>query len=514
MLAAASSVAAATLPTGFAETRIASGIASPTAMALAPDGRIFVCEQGGRLRVIKNGVLLPAPFLTLAVNSSGERGLLGVTFDPAFASNGFVYVYYTATTPTIHNRVSRFTAAGDVVASGSGKVLLDLNPLSAATNHNGGALHFGRDGKLYVAVGENANSSNAQTLDNLLGKLLRINPDGTIPPDNPFYGTAIGVNRAIWALGLRNPYTFAFHRSTGRMLVNDVGQYTWEEINDGIRGSNYGWPATEGLTSDPRFRAPLYAYGHGNGSTTGCAITGAAFYDPPTGQFPPAYANKFFFADFCSGWIRRFDPVNRTVTGFATGIAAPVDLRVAIRWQPLLSGPQRRGGLPGPLHGEPGAHHHDASRQRHRHRRRDRDLRRHRVGHGAAHVPVAAQRRQHHGRGLADVHPGLGDPGRRRRPLPRPRLERLRKRHQQRSDPPRDAEHEPHRDHHRPRAPNALQRRRQDQLLRDRNRFREWKPAPKRLHLVGRFPPRHPFPPLRAAHERGQDRLLRHPDHG
>jgi glucose/arabinose dehydrogenase len=329
VLAAASSVAAATLPAGFAETRIAAGLASPTAMALAPDGRIFVCEQGGRLRVIKNGALLATPFVTLTVNSLGERGLLGVTFDPAFASNHYVYVYYTATVPTIHNRVSRFTAAGDVAAAGSGRVLLDLDPLSDATNHNGGALHFGRDGKLYIAVGENANSANAQTLDNLLGKLLRINKDGTIPGDNPFYGTAIGVNRAIWALGLRNPYTFAFHRGTGRMFINDVGENTWEEINDGIRGSNYGWPDTEGHTSDPRFRDPLYVYGHGSGPTTGCAITGGAFYDPPTGQFPPAYANTFFFADFCSGWIRRYNPANRTVSGFATGVGEPVDLRVA-----------------------------------------------------------------------------------------------------------------------------------------------------------------------------------------
>jgi glucose/arabinose dehydrogenase len=220
---AASHLAAATLPSGFAETQISAGLTSPTAMALAPDGRIFVCEQGGRLRVIKGGVLLPTPFVSLTVSSSGERGLLGVTFDPAFASNRYVYVYYTATTPTIHNRVSRFTAAGDVAAAGSETVLLELDRLSSATNHNGGALHFGRDLKLYVAVGENGRSTNSQTLDNLLGKLLRINSDGTIPADNPFHATAVGKNRAIWALGLRNPFTFALHRVTGRMFVNDVG---------------------------------------------------------------------------------------------------------------------------------------------------------------------------------------------------------------------------------------------------------------------------------------------------
>ena len=179
-------------------------------MQFAPDGRLFVAEQGGRLRVIKDGVLLPTPFLTLTVSSVGERGLLGVAFDPAFATNRFVYVYYTATTPAIHNRISRFTANGDVAVAGSEIVLLDLNNLSGATNHNGGALAFGGDGKLYVAVGENANGANAQSFDNLLGKMLRLNSDGSIPTDNPFFGTATGNNRAIYSLGLRNPFTFAF----------------------------------------------------------------------------------------------------------------------------------------------------------------------------------------------------------------------------------------------------------------------------------------------------------------
>ena len=151
--------------------------------------------------MVKDGALLSTPFLTVTVSSSGERGLIGVTLDPAFATNGYVYVYYTATTPAIHNRVSRFTANGDVALAGSEVVLLDLNNLSSATNHNGGALHFGPDGKLYVAAGDNATSSNAQTLSNLLGKILRINADGTIPTDNPFFGTATGVNRAIWAMG-------------------------------------------------------------------------------------------------------------------------------------------------------------------------------------------------------------------------------------------------------------------------------------------------------------------------
>ena len=320
-------VQAATLPAGFTETTI-GGISRPTAMEIAPDGRIFVCEQGGQLRVIKNGALLPTPFLTLTVDSAGERGLLGVAFDPAFATNNFVYVYYTVPIEPRHNRVSRFTANGDVVVPGSEHVILDLDPLSTATNHNGGAIHFGPDGKLYVAVGENANPANSQTLANRLGKMLRINSDGTIPSDNPFFNTATGANRSIWAMGLRNPFTFAFQRGAGRMFINDVGQDTWEEINDGIAGSNYGWPVTEGVTTNPSFRSPLFVYGHGNGPTVGCAIAGGAFYNPLNAQFPASFVGKYFFADLCSGWIRTFDPATSSAADFASGISQPVDLKV------------------------------------------------------------------------------------------------------------------------------------------------------------------------------------------
>jgi glucose/arabinose dehydrogenase len=327
LLCLSSKSPAATLPTGFVETMFASGLSAPTAMDFAPDGRLFVCQQGGNLRVVKNGALLPAPFMTLSVDSSGERGLLGIAFDPNFATNNFLYVYYTVPGSPPHNRVSRFTANGDIVVAGSERVLLNLDNLSAASNHNGGAIHFGSDGKLYIAVGENANPPNSQTLSNLLGKVLRINSDGTIPTDNPFFG-AVGARQEIWALGLRNPFTFAFQPGTTRMFINDVGQSTWEEINDGIAGSNYGWPTTEGPTSDPRFRAPLFAYGHGSTSTTGCAITGGTFYNPTTLQFPAAYTGKYFFADLCTGWIRVFDPANSTTADFASGIASPVDLKV------------------------------------------------------------------------------------------------------------------------------------------------------------------------------------------
>ena len=329
-LALALPAAAATLPNGFTETRVATGLSNPTAMAFAPDGRLFVCLQGGQLRVVKNGALLSTPFLTVTVSSSGERGLLSVAFDPAFATNNFVYVYYTATTPAIHNRVSRFTANGDVAVAGSEQVILELNNLSSATNHNGGAMHFGPDGRLFIAVGENANGANSQTLANLLGKMLRLNKDGTIPSDNPFFTTATGNNRAIWALGLRNPFTFAFQPGTGRMFINDVGQNTTEEINDGIRGSNYGWPESEGPTSNPAHRGPVFWYGHGSSGTTGCAITGGAFYNPQTANFPPEFTGQYFFADFCSGWIRKVNPAaGFAASDFASGIPSPVDLQVA-----------------------------------------------------------------------------------------------------------------------------------------------------------------------------------------
>ena len=321
------SAGAANLPAGFGDAIVATGISSPTAMAIAPDGRIFVCRQSGELRVIKNGTLLATPFVTVSTTSTGERGLLGVALHPNFPATPDVFVYYTVPTAPIHNRLSRFTAAGDTAVAGSEVVLANFDNLSSATNHNGGAIHFGLDGKLYVAVGENANSANSQTLANRLGKILRYNPDGTIPTDNPFFGTATGANRAIWALGLRNPFTFAFEPGSGRLFVNDVGQNTWEEINDGAPGANYGWPTCEGACHPPRasFVDPLHQYSHADG----CAIAGGAFYPASGRQFPPEYVGSYFFADLCGGWIRRLDPANdNAVSDFASGLSTVVDLQV------------------------------------------------------------------------------------------------------------------------------------------------------------------------------------------
>jgi glucose/arabinose dehydrogenase len=321
----------ATLPAGFAETRIATGLASPTAMAFAPDGRLFVAQQGGALRVIKNGALLAQPFLTVSVNAAGERGLLGVAFDPNFATNSFVYVYYTTSTAPIHNRLSRFTASAanpDVVAAGSEVQLLNLPSLSSATNHNGGAIHFGNDGRLYIAIGDNANGANAQSLSTTLGKFLRINPDGSIPSDNPFVTRTTGMNQAIWAMGLRNPFNFAIDRTNGRIHLNDVGQNTWEEVNHAIAGANFGWPQTEGPNPAgvAGVRYPIHTY---QNAGSFCAITGAAFYRPNTVTFPAEYLGRYFFGDFCGGFIRILSPPDyATSVGFATGIDSLVDIKV------------------------------------------------------------------------------------------------------------------------------------------------------------------------------------------
>ncbi|NOG51533.1 MAG: hypothetical protein HND48_20500 [Chloroflexi bacterium] len=206
----------------FTEEIYADGLSSPTAMAWAPDGRLFIAEKGGDVRVVSAaGVLLPTPFVTLTVDSAGERGLIGIALDPDFANNGYVYLHFTEPADNGNpprGRINRYTAAGDVSAPGSKQNIVFLDYSSGATNHNGGAIHFGTDGKLYIGVGDTANGANSQSMTTRHGKLLRYNSDGTIPTDNPFYGTATGENRSIWALGLRNPFTFAVHPNTGRDL--------------------------------------------------------------------------------------------------------------------------------------------------------------------------------------------------------------------------------------------------------------------------------------------------------
>jgi glucose/arabinose dehydrogenase len=328
----------AVVPAGFSDAVFCTGLSLPVAMEFAPDGRLFVCEKNGALRIVSpGGLLLAAPFMTLPVDTMGERGLLGITFDPQFASNGYLYCYYTATTPTIHNRVSRFTANGDAVVPGSEVPLLDLEDVGQAW-HNAGSLHFGMDGKLYVATGEKGVPTNAQAITNRLGKILRINADGSIPNDNPtsfpgIPGTTSGVNRAIYAVGLRNPFTFAIQPGTGRIFVNDVGQSTWEEIDEIFAGANYGWPTTEGDFDPavyPNFRRPIHFYGRdgvAQGDTFGEAICGATFY-PVGGAFPAAYHGMYFYGDLTNNWIRVLNPADNSTSLFATALNSTVSLRI------------------------------------------------------------------------------------------------------------------------------------------------------------------------------------------
>lgn len=319
--------AATSLPAGFVETNLLDDLDRATAMVFAPDGRILISQQEGDLLVYKEGALLPDPAISLDVNSISERGLLGVAFDPDFGANGYVYIYYTVdgSGNSLRNRVSRFVMTGDTIDPGSEVKLIDTKPLVAG-NHNGGALHFGKDGKLYISIGDNAVGSNSQTLDNLLGKVLRINTDGTIPQNNPFYNKAEGKKRSIWALGLRNPFTFGVQPVSGRIFINDVGQSSFEEINLGRRGANYGWPATEGYTDNPKYDSPLYVYDQ---STGACSIVGAAFYNPKELQFPVNYVGDYFFADYCGQWIRVMDVKSGNVTEFATDTPdRPTDVRL------------------------------------------------------------------------------------------------------------------------------------------------------------------------------------------
>jgi glucose/arabinose dehydrogenase len=313
------------VPAGFTETQVAGNLTGPDALDIAADGRVFVGTQSGQIRVIQNGSMLPAPFADLStkVESSGERGLLGVALDPNFAANRYVYVYYSAKLPTAHNRLSRLTADAtnpNLAVPGSEVALLDFPDIGDAIWHMGGALQFGPDGKLYISIGDHQRSTQAQSLTSVFGKILRVNPDGTIPTDNPFYDQTTGINRSIWARGLRNPYTTAFQPGTGLFYLNDVGEATWEEIDQGIAGANYGWPNTEGdfnPASFPNFTRPLYAYQH---TATRAAITGGAFYNPTTAQFPSKYVGKYFFVDFTSGELWYMDPASKAVSTFATGL--------------------------------------------------------------------------------------------------------------------------------------------------------------------------------------------------
>jgi glucose/arabinose dehydrogenase len=324
-------IAAATnLPEDFEEIEVMGGLKSATNMEFSPDGRLFVLEQAGKILIIKNGELLPTPFLTLAqVDSSAEGGLLGLAFDPQFNTNGHFYVYYTKTGDPSTNQVSRFTVSAtnpDTADPNSELLILGGIPSDLdLKQHNGGQMQFGLDGKLYVATGDANAPSDAQSLETLAGKILRIDPDGSVPADNPFVGTP-DARGEIWAYGLRNPFTGDIDPVTGKMYINDVSKYIWEEINLGVAGANYGWPECEGKrceNSHPDFEDPIHAYTH----QEGCAITGGAFYRGT--QFPKEYQGNYFFADHCNQWIKRLLPDGTEADFVTEGPKSVADLEVS-----------------------------------------------------------------------------------------------------------------------------------------------------------------------------------------
>ncbi len=308
------------LPSGFAQSLVAEGL-NPTCMALAPDGRIFLAQKDGRVLILHDGDLHDQPFITLQVDSYNEKGLNGIAIDPDFENSPWVYLYYTV--PGVqHNRISRVLANGDFAVPGSEQVLLDLDPLSGSI-HNAGAMVFGADGMLYIGVGDGAQSDNAQSLNTVLGKILRLKKDGSIPDGNPFYGQLAGKNRAIYAYGVRNPFSMNRDPLTGKIYFCDVGAEAWEEVNELQPGANYGWKLYQGASGNPAYKDPVYAYNHNDG----CAIVGAAFAFHNNNLIPAAYRGKFFFADYCKGWLKMLDPVTGNFSGtFATGIDRPVSL--------------------------------------------------------------------------------------------------------------------------------------------------------------------------------------------
>ena len=258
---------------------IAGGLVAPWAMDLAPDGRLFVTERPGRVRVIQlgqGGGLRADPWATLPVaqRPGTEKGLLGIALDPSFAQNGFVYLYYSyAASGGTRNRVVRMRDQG---GRGTEETVL-LDGIPGSDSHDGGRLRFGPDGKLYVTTGDAENGANAQSTATPAGKTLRINKDGSIPADNPFAGSP------VWSLGHRNVEGIAWHPDTGALYATEHGPSNLfpdcchDEVNLIVAGANYGWPTVRGIAGDGRFRDPLVE----SGGVETWAPSGATFLTRP-----------------------------------------------------------------------------------------------------------------------------------------------------------------------------------------------------------------------------------------
>ena len=282
----------------------------------ANDPRLFIVEQPGRIRIYKDGALLPAPFLDIVsiVMSGGEQGLLSVAFDPSYATNGRFYVYHNDLNGDI--AVARYTATlgSDVANAGSREPVITI-PHPVQGNHNGGLALFGPDGMLYLGTGDGGGggdpSNNAQNTNSLLGKLLRIDVTTlpyAIPGSNPLAGATPGADE-IWAYGLRNPWRYAFDAPAGQLYIADVGPNLWEEVNAVATtepGVNYGWRVMEGThcfnattCSSTGLTLPVLEYSHGDG----CSITGGFVY---RGTAVPELSGHYLYSDFCSGFLRSF----------------------------------------------------------------------------------------------------------------------------------------------------------------------------------------------------------------
>ncbi len=310
--------------TGLRLERVVQGLDNPVHLtAPASDPRLFVVEQPGRIRIVKNGQLLPTPFLDITdrVGFGGERGLLSLAFHPGYASNGRFFVNYTDRRGNTH--VERYSVSRDPDRADPASAKLILAVDQPYANHNGGHILFGPDGMLYIGMGDGGSARdpqrNGQNRGALLGKLLRIDVDHgdrySIPADNPFVHLA-GARPEIWAWGLRNPWRMCFDRVTGTLVIADVGQDRWEEIDvapAGRGGLNYGWNIMEGthcLNDPPCDRRdltlPVFEYGHDQG----CSITGGLVY---RGRRLPALAGWYIFSDYCKGWIRAIHVVDGAV---------------------------------------------------------------------------------------------------------------------------------------------------------------------------------------------------------
>ncbi|MCC7368969.1 MAG: PQQ-dependent sugar dehydrogenase [Chloroflexi bacterium] len=309
-----------------------SGLSSPIFLTHANDatGRLFVVEQGGQIKVVANGVVQPTPFLDLSslVVAGGEQGLLGLAFHPRYPINGRFFVFYTAKPPpgAGNNTVVEYrVSSGNPNIADPSPVRTLLSIADRYTNHNGGMLAFGQDGYLYIGTGDEGSGGdpeeNAQNLNSLFGKLLRVDVDNggnpfppgftyAIPPGNPFAGQA-GVRPEIWAYGFRNPWRWSFDRVTGDLLIGDVGQGVWEEVDvipRGQGGGNYGWddregahcyePSTGCLTANRI--DPILEYSHAANAGPCASITGGYRY---RGSAYPALAGAYFYADYCTGRI-------------------------------------------------------------------------------------------------------------------------------------------------------------------------------------------------------------------